>query len=147
MGGDKNRDIREFNRLYKEMDEVYHEIARKMGISDSAFSIFCIIAELGDGCQQADICYQAFLNKQTVNSSVRKLERDGYVFQEPGRGRDKHIRLTPKGREFVRDKIQPVLDMEDEAFLALGQEERLEFLRLCRKYAENLRRLENELEF
>ena len=32
-------ELREFNCLYKEVDEIYHEIALKMGISDSGFII------------------------------------------------------------------------------------------------------------
>ena len=142
MANQGEQDIREFNRVYKELEDRYHDIACGLGISDSAFTIFCIIAELGDGCLQKDICYQAYANKQTINSSTRKLEREGYLYLEAGTGRDKHIRLTDKGKTFVRDKILPVITMEDEAFLALDEKERTEFLRLSKKYVENFKERE-----
>ena len=75
-----NELLRNFNRIDKEFNDIYHEVALKMGISDSAFSIFYILHDLGDGCLQKDICYEAFANKQTVNSSIRKLEREGYLY-------------------------------------------------------------------
>ena len=72
-----------------------------MGISDSAFSIFYTIYDLGDGCLQKDICYEFFANKQTVNSSIRKLVQEGYIYLKQGVGRDKHIFLTEAGKQFV----------------------------------------------
>ena len=55
----QQNDVNEFNRLYKEMDDLYHDIALKLGLSDSALTIFYAICELGDGCLQKDICGQA----------------------------------------------------------------------------------------
>ena len=48
----QQNDVNEFNRLYKEMDDLYHDIALKLGLSDSALTIFYAICELGDGCLQ-----------------------------------------------------------------------------------------------
>lgn len=36
----QQNDVNEFNRLYKEMDDLYHDIALKLGLSDSALTIF-----------------------------------------------------------------------------------------------------------
>lgn len=69
------------------------------------------------------------MSKQTVNSSMRNLERQGYLYLEQS-GRDKHIRLTDKGKQFVEEKIRPVVDMENGAFLEMEPEERAEFIRL-----------------
>ena len=38
-----NELLRNFNRIDKEFNDIYHEVALKMGISDSAFSIFYIL--------------------------------------------------------------------------------------------------------
>ena len=59
-----NELLMDFNKMNKEFDELYHKVASKMGISDSAFSIFYTIYDLGDGCLQKDICYEFFANKQ-----------------------------------------------------------------------------------
>ena len=130
----RNNLLADFNRLYKEEDELYHKVASKMGISDSAFTVFYIICERGDGCLQRDICYEAFANKQTINSSIRKLEREGYLYLQQGRGRDKHIYLTELGKEFARRHILPVIQMENDAFCDLELEERQQCLRIFKKY-------------
>lgn len=42
--------IREFNRLYKELDGLYHNLALRQGLSDSASIILYALYLLGDGC-------------------------------------------------------------------------------------------------
>lgn len=66
-----NELLKEFNKIDKELNDLYHETALRMNLSDSAFSIFYVICSLGDGCLQKDICYETFANKQTVHSSIR----------------------------------------------------------------------------
>lgn len=132
--------VREFNRLDKETNDLYHEVALGMGLSDSAFCILYILNDRGDGCLQRDICAEAFVSKQTVNSSIRRLEGEGYLCLRRGKGRDKHIFLTEKGRQFVAGRVVPVMEAEKAAFSALGPEERRELLRLSALYVEHLKR-------
>lgn len=139
MESPKERYIREFNRVWKELDELYHDIALKIGLSDSAFTIFYSLYELGDGCLQAEICHAAFANKQTINSSIRNLEQKGYLYLKQGRGRDKHIYLTELGTAFMEREIRPVLELEDQAFLQMTVVEREQFLLLTQKYVSNLK--------
>lgn len=108
--------IREFNRLYKELDDLYHNLALRQGLSDSASIILYALYLLGDGCLQRDICDLSYISKQTINSSIRRLEQDGYLYLQPGRGRDMHICLTPEGRRLVEEKAAPVAAMEERAF-------------------------------
>ena len=84
------------------------------------------------------------MSKQTVNSSMRNLERQGYLYLEQ-RGRDKHIRLTDKGKQFVEEKIRPVVDIENAAFLEMEPDERAEFIRLSRKYVDGFAEKEKKL--
>lgn len=134
-----NELLKEFNRVDKEFNDLYHDVALKMGISDSAFSIFYTLYTLGDGCLQKDICYEVFASKQTVNSSIRKLEQEGYLYLKQGRGRDKHIFLTDTGKQFIEKHIIPVVQKEIDAFTTLHQEEQKELLRLVKIYAKNLK--------
>ena len=85
--------LQQFNHFYKELDDLYHEISTATGLSDSAFDVMYVVATLGDGCLQRDICREAFVSKQTVNSSVRNLEKKGFLLLEQ-HGRDKQIYLT-----------------------------------------------------
>ncbi len=141
----QEKEIHEFNHIYKELDDLYHEIALKIGISNSALAILYTVCVLGDGCLQKDVCQEAYISKQTVNSSVRKLEKNGYLYLEQGTGRDKHIRLTEMGRRFVKEKIRPVIRMENEAFLDMEPEERKKFISLSRKYVDRFRIREKKL--
>lgn len=83
-----DRANRKYNNLFRLENELYHDIAVKMGLSDSAFGILYWLDDLGDGCLQRDVCVASGLTKQTVNSSVHKLERTGFVELrvEQGRG-------------------------------------------------------------
>lgn len=137
-------EVQQFNRLYKELDDIYHEIALAIGISDSALAVLYVVCTLGDGCLQKDICREAYVSKQTISSSVRNLERNGFLYLEKS-GRDKHICLTEKGRQFVEQKIRPVVDMENGAFLEMEPEERAEFIRLSHKYVDLFGKKEKEL--
>lgn len=74
-----DRANRKYNNLFRLENELYHDIAVKMGLSDSAFGILYWLDDLGDGCLQRDVCVASGLTKQTVNSSVHKLERTGFV--------------------------------------------------------------------
>lgn len=130
---------REFNQIYKEVDEIYHEIARKLALSDSAFDILYAICELGEGCLQRDICAVSYTSKQTINSSIRRLEQEGYLTLRPGKGRDMHLFLTEAGRKMTAEKIGPVMELERSAFQEMEKEQRRVLLALTRTYVDRLR--------
>ena len=138
-------EVQRFNHIYKELDELYHDIALKIGISDSALAVLYTVCVLGEGCLQRDVCREAYISKQTVNSSVRTLERSGYIFLEQSGGRDKRIWLTETGKRFVDERIRQIPEMESEAFLEMTEEERSEFIRLSEKYVDNFRRKERKI--
>lgn len=98
-----------FNHIYKEFNEIYHEVTLKMGLSDSAFDILYSIVDLGDGCSQSDICKYSCLSKQTVNSSIKKMASLNYLTFKPGKGRVMQIFLTDKGRQLLYKKIYPII--------------------------------------
>ena len=132
--------MKEFNRIFKECNHIYHDIALKLGLSDSGFDILYTLCEIGDGCLQKDICDATMLSKQTIHSSVQKLAKDGYLSLQPGKGRDLHIHLTPAGTALMEEKITPAIQTENLAFTDMSKDEQEEFLRLNRKYADSLRR-------
>ncbi len=133
----QGQELREFNRLYKKLEELYHSLSLRLGMSDSIFAILYTICELGDGCSQKEICEQLSASKQTINSAIRKLENQGILCLRRGeRGRELHIHLTERGRREVSEKIFPVMEAEDRAFIRMPEQERAEFLRLSRMYVD-----------
>lgn len=131
--------LKEFNRIYKEMNEFYHELARALHLSDSVFDIFYTLSEMGDGCLQKDICQASCLPKQTVHSSIRKLEEEGYLTLQAGKGRNMHIYLTDTGRKFIEQKFYPVHRLESDAFSVMTEEECNKMLELYSKYITAMR--------
>lgn len=134
-----------YNTLYKEADDVYHDIALGFGLSDSAFSILYAICALGDNCLQRDICNTTYTSKQTINSSIKKLEHQGILTMTAGKGRDMHIHLTPAGQTLVVTCIYPVFEIENRAFQTLSPEERSQLLHLTKRYNQALRAQANQL--
>lgn len=132
-------ELQEFNCFFKEMNDLYHEIARNIGVSDSVFDILYAIVSLGDGCLQRDICHMVFVPKQTVNTAIQKMKQERLISLEHGNRREMHIYLTERGKCFAKEQIAPVIAMENEVFEAMTEEERDEFLRLNRKYLQCFR--------
>ena len=124
----------DFNQIYKEMDDLYHAVARKLQLSDSAFEILYSICVLGDGCLQKDICKLTYTSKQTVNSSIRKLEQQNYIVLRPGKGRDMHIFLTEAGQALAQEKIIPVIQLENQAFTQMTPAEQSQLLQHSKQY-------------
>lgn len=131
--------LKEYNHIYKEMNDAYHEAARRMHLSDSAFDIIYAVYEMGDGCQQSDICRVSCMPKQTVNSSISKLEKEGYLTLTPGKGRSKLISFTEAGKELVEQKLLPLIHIENNAFSCMSNEECIQMLELTKKYTRALR--------
>ena len=140
--------LKEYNHIYKEANDIYHEIARKLQLSDSALDIFYTIFEMGDNCLQRDICKASCMPKQTVNSSIRKLQTDGYLTLSPGKGRSMHIHLTASGKKLIQEKLVPLIRIENDAFEDMTVEECEQLIHLNAKYNQALRsRLSNLEEY
>lgn len=129
------QELKEFNALFKEIMDLYYETALRSGVSNSAYDIFYAMVELGDGCLQKDIADYYHMSRTTVNSSMKKLEEQGYIFKEKSRGKSKRLHLTEQGERLVQEKILPVMEMENSIFHEMKNGEAQEFLRLMRTYA------------
>lgn len=132
--------LQAFNRLNNQIEEVFHKIAMQLHLSDSAFLILYSIVSLGTQCTQKEICDFIFLNKQTVNSSVLKLQKDGYLRLQSGTGREMRIILTEQGEKLLREKILPVIDAENKVFQSFTPAECEALISSTEKYLHALRR-------
>ncbi|HIW75380.1 MULTISPECIES: MarR family winged helix-turn-helix transcriptional regulator [Gordonibacter] len=130
---------REYNNLYRLSNELYHNVAVRMGLSDSAFDILYALDDLGDGCSQKEVCVASGLSKQTVNSSVHQLVRSGALELRTEGGRGTHLHLTKAGHALVARCIHPVVKAEEAAFGALTPKECDTLLCLSRRYLDAFR--------
>ena len=75
----------EFISASKEIDDVYHMLALKFGLSDSAMWILCTMREANRELTQSEIAQEMSMSRQTVNSAIKNLEKQGYLRLEIGR--------------------------------------------------------------
>lgn len=130
-----------FNQVYKKMDVVYHSYAKGLGLSDTAFWILYCISEHNGVFTQRELCRDWSFSPQTLNSSLKDMERRGLIRLDPviGNKKNKLLHLTRDGERLVTDAILPLMQAEEDSFLVLDAEECEQMLALTERYAEALR--------
>lgn len=132
--------IQRFNHLIGEIDAVYHEIAWKQGLSDSVFEILYTICNYGDCCLLKDICLSSGLSKQTINSALRKMEKEGIVYLELADSRHKKVCLTKEGKCLANRTVGRVIEAENEILASWKQDDVETYLALTRRYLLDFRK-------
>ena len=102
--------------LSAEITSLYHEAAVKIGISDTVLNILYVLCEKEGQCLQRDIFRLTGISRQTINSAIRKLERDGIAYLKQGEGRNTMVCLTKKGSNFSTEKILPLFQIEEKGY-------------------------------
>jgi DNA-binding MarR family transcriptional regulator len=139
-----HQEIKRYNYIMNEIHAIYHDVAVRMGISDSVQSILYAICECGDRCLQSDIYKQTGISRQTINSAIRKLEKQNIVYLERGHGRKTIVCLTDTGRTVANEKARPLYDIENEIFDEWTPEEMRIYLDLTERYRDALmKKIEN----
>lgn len=130
----------QYTYLAGEINALYHEAAVKMGISDSVQNILYVLCDQGSRCSQSEIGRLTGISRQTINSAIRKLERDEIVYLEQGQGRNTIVCLTNQGKAFAAQRVVPLLEAEQKIWNEWTPEEQREYLRLTQKYRDGLKR-------
>lgn len=128
--------LERFNRSWKGIDRVYHEIARRSGLSDCAFWMLYVLREAGAAMPQNELSQIWLYSRQTVSSTLRQLEERGLITvgYASGSRREKQVDLTEDGARFAQTHIDPVMEMEKRALTALSEQERDAMLALIDRY-------------
>lgn len=122
------------NHLISELDHIYHEMALKFKLSDSAFSILYTLCVEGDGSTLSLIVNHAGLAKQTVNSALRKLEEEKVINLVFDGKRKKKIYLTEKGIKLCEETVIKIIELENNIFLSWGDEKSNRYIEETREY-------------
>ena len=131
--------MEQIDLVFKEIDRLYYDCARWAGMPVTAYYILLSVRQEA-GCTQAEICARWGLSRQTVNSALSALRRQGLLALGTGPdGRSKGICLTPEGEDWARRFADPVLRREAAAWQALTPEERAVYESLSRRYCRALR--------
>ena len=105
--------LKQLNSMLSEVDNIYQSLLKANNISESEYVVMFAINELGEGCSQKDISQNGYASKKTVNSTIKKFEKDGILELKPAKYPSMKIFLTQKGREFMQNNIIPILKLEN----------------------------------
>lgn len=128
--------LERFNRSWKGLDRVYHDIARHSGLSDCAFWILYALLDADATILQNDLSQAWLYSRQTASSTLRQLEERGLVTTAyvTGSRRDKAITLTSEGKAFADTYVAPAMEAEKHALTALGADDRDRMLAAIDRY-------------
>ncbi len=140
-----SRDMKRFNHLLGEIEAVYHEMALKFGQSDSVMNILYTICDYGDSCPLQEICRRSGISKQTINSALRKLEREGIVYSEQAGVKGKNVCLTEKGKELVGDTAVRVIEAENGILASWPEEDVKKYLELTERFLVGIKEKAKEI--
>ncbi len=124
-----------YNSIMKENDNIYRDLARKLGLSECGLWILYALRAEYVAPVPSEICAVLHQPKQTIHSALKKLETDGCIELTQGKDhRSKQILLTDAGLRLCRDTVDRVIAAERAALSALSAEERKVFLNVFSKF-------------
>lgn len=138
--------FKEINQILGNINAAYHEVCVKLGISDSEFDILYTLCDLGDGCNQSAIYKNSGQGKSTINSAIKKMERNGLIRIEQGVGRNTLIFLTEAGKELSVQTVEKIVEIENAIFHSWSKEDQDMFVGLNEKYLRDFREMTEKME-
>lgn len=118
-----NDRLKQLNRMLCEIDSIYQSLLATKNVSDSEFVVMIAIMSLGEGCLQKDIAETSYMSKKTINSTIKKLEKEGYIKLKAGKYPNMHIYLTSKGKEHIKDNVLPIIEVEERVLNSMSEDE------------------------
>ena len=131
MGERVQRQIVQFNLLFKQYDDIYRSAAKKFDMPELALWILYVLRGKPD-CTQKDLGDMLLHPKLSIHTALKGLVNDGYVVLEclEDNHRSKHIHLTEKGINLAKSTADQIIQAENRAFSTLTDEERKTVLHL-----------------
>lgn len=146
MGSKAEKQLMDFNVIWKEQDDIYRGVAKTLGISESIFWILYFLRGSGENVTQSFMCSMMLEPKQTINTALKKMESDGLIFfSDSGDRRSKYIYLTEKGTALAKKTVDKVIVAERAAMEMIPEDEQRQFLGLFRKYNDCLKEKMGEI--
>ena len=140
MKNNSSKRMLEFNEVMKENNDLYSNLAKKFKMSDCMLWILYILREENKVLTQSDICNMMCIPKQTVNSSLKKMEAEGYIeLLNINDKRSKQVSLTEKGLDLANNTVDIIISKENNALSKMDKEEQALFINLFKKYKDLLK--------
>ncbi len=130
--------FKELNDTNGMITNLYHEAALKQGMSDSEQKIFYALATYGEGCNQSLLYKKTGITRSTINTALKKMEKEDIVYLETGFGRNTRVCLTPKGREYLA-KVEKLIEIENSIISSWPKEDQEKMMELNVRFANQLK--------
>lgn len=123
MENDLIKLIRELNKNISIGNRIYGKCANEENLNLIENPILYSLL-IFKNLTQKDIVEEYALPKQTVNNIIKRFELDGIVRLESSitDKRKKIIVLTPRGEEYINERLKPMIDAENRAAKLMGEE-------------------------
>lgn len=133
--------VNQYGRLRDVQFAAYELYARKHNLTAKELFVLDILWFSPDGCLQTDICERLSATKQTVSAIVKKFMKKGYVSLTESKidRRNKIIRFTSEGTEYVRRIIPPAAEAEIDAMAEMSGEDIAELVRLTTLFSRHMK--------
>ena len=107
----------EFGKLIYSIDGFYAEYAKEKSVKPN---LLWILYALNDGQEhsQKEICDTWDLPRTTINTIIKELEADGYVFlsQIIGEKRELSVKLTDEGKKYASSMLKELYEIEEKVY-------------------------------
>lgn len=135
MKNNSSKRMLEFNEVMKENNDLYSNLAKKFKMSDCMLWILYILREENKVLTQSDICNMMCIPKQTVNSSLKKMEAEGYIeLLNINDKRSKQVSFTEKGLDLANNTVDIIISKENNALSKMDEKEQELLINLLRKF-------------
>ena len=135
-------EIQSYYEFWFGLNEIYERWAKAHGITSNTLFVIHTINEYPDRCTPSVLCKCLLLSKQTVNSILNRLERDGYIQRSEAQEdkRSRFITFTPEGKSFAKNILDALYRYEEEALSRLSDAQRSAMLETSHGYLQEMRR-------
>lgn len=106
--------VKSLNSMLCEIEKIYQLLLSAQKLTDSEYVLLFHILAMGEGCSQKDIVESTHISKKTLNSTVKKLEQDELITLKAGKYPNMLLYLTEKGKNFIRERMLPIIEIENE---------------------------------
>ena len=134
--------IDQIEQQRKEQDAIYHTAALRYGLSDTAMWVLYLVSDPAHTYTQQELCQQCFCAKQTINTTITGLVKNGFMELEviPGTRNQKKILLTEKGKQLAKSTTRHLRSAELRAYSRLSSAELSSYLEITQKLTAALRK-------
>lgn len=126
--------FRELNTIMAGTEALYHEAAKRLGVSDVELLILYVLTGQDGACPQRDLYKETGISRSTVNSAIKKMEKDGSVTLRALDGRSTEIKLTEKGRKLSQRTAEKIIEIENRIYESWTESDRRMMIRLNREF-------------